>query len=125
MRDWRLDLRNSGPPLLDLRFADDILLLAGSTKQLGYMLDKLVRSLGKVGLKLNAVKTKALATQRQPPKTMTTRAGLEMGTTRCSINGRMFSTENAGRRQDDIDHGLQSGARAFQLQKWILCVEMD
>ena len=69
---------DGGPPLLDLRFADDILLFAGSAEQLGYMLDKLVTSLEKVGLKLNAAKTKALTTQAQPPKTLTTRAGLEI-----------------------------------------------
>ena len=86
MEDWRcdvsnngLDLGDGGPPLLDLRFADDILLFAGPAEQLGYMLDKLVTSLGKVGLKLNAAKTKVLTTQAQPPKTLTTRAGLEIG----------------------------------------------
>ena len=74
-----LDLGNGGPPLLDLRFADDILLFAGSAEQLGYTLDKLVTSLEKVGLKLNAAKTKALTTQAQPPKTLTTRAGCSVG----------------------------------------------
>ena len=85
MEEWRrdvshngLDLGDGGPPVLDLRFADDILLFAGSAEQLGYMLDKLVTSLEKVGLKLNAAKTKALTTQAQPPKTLTTRAGLEI-----------------------------------------------
>ena len=85
MQEWRsavshngLDLGDGGPPLLDLRFADDILLFAGYAEQLGYMLDELVTSLGKVGLKLNAAKTKALTTQAQPPKTLTTRAGLEI-----------------------------------------------
>ena len=38
--------------------------------------DKLVTSLGKAGLKLNAAKTKVLTTQAQPPKTLRTRAGL-------------------------------------------------
>ena len=52
--------------------------LPRSAEQLGYVLDKLVTSFGKVGLKLNAAKTKALTTQAQPPKTLTTRAGLEM-----------------------------------------------
>ena len=39
------------------------------SEQLGYMLDKLVTSLGKVGLKLNAAKTKALTTQAQSSAT--------------------------------------------------------
>ena len=86
MEDWRRDVSNNGlslgdggPPLLDLRFADDIVLFAGSAEQLSYMLDKLVTSLGKGSFKLNAAKTKALTTQAQPPKTLTTRAGLEIG----------------------------------------------
>ena len=61
---------------------------AGSAEQLGYMLDKLVTSLGKVSLKLNAAKTKVLTTQAQPPKTLTTRAGLKIGVlNRRPING--------------------------------------
>jgi len=36
----------------------------------------------------------------------------------------MLSTENAGKRQDDIDHRLQSAARAFHVHKWILCDKM-
>ena len=94
MEDWRcdvsnngLDLGDGGPPLLDLRFGDDILLFAGSAEQFGYMPDKLVTSLGNVGLKLNAAKTKVLTTQAQPPKTLTTRAGLEIGVFRRPING--------------------------------------
>ena len=35
---------------------DDILLFTGSAEQRGYMVDTLVISLGKVGLKLNAAK---------------------------------------------------------------------
>ena len=135
MEDWRRDVSNKGvdlgdggPPLLDLRFADDILLFAGSAEQLGYMLDKLVTSLGKVGLKLNAAKTKVLTTQAQPPKTLTTRAGLEIGVLDQSSShkwlGCMLSTANAGKRQDDIDHRLQSAARAFHVHKWILCDKM-
>ena len=132
MEDWRcdvsnngLDLGDGGPPLLDLRFAVRILLFAGSAEQLGYMLDKLVTSLGKVSLKLNAAKTKVLTTQAQPPKTLTTRAGLEIGVLDQSSShkwlGCMLSTANAGKRQDDIDHRLQSAARAFHVHKWILC----
>ena len=38
--------------------------------------------------------------------------------------GCMLSTENEGKRQDDIDHRLQSAARAFHVHKWILCDEI-
>ena len=36
----------------------------------------------------------------------------------------MLSTAKEGTRQDDIDHRLQSAARAFHVHKWILCDEM-
>ena len=76
--------------------------VAGSTEQLGYMLDKLLVSLGKGGLKLNAAKTKVMTTQAQPPKTLTTRAGLEIEVLDQSSSkkwlGCMFSTADAGKR---------------------------
>ena len=85
MGAWRCDVSNKGwdvgegrPPVLDLRHADDILLFAGSAEQLCYMLDKLMISFGKVGLKLNAAKTKVGTIQAQSPKRLTTRAGLEI-----------------------------------------------
>jgi len=85
------------------------------------MLSKVLTSLGKVGFKLNAAKTKALTTQAQPPKTLTTRAGLEIAVLDQSSShkwlGYMLSAENAGAGQDDIDHRLQSAARAFHVHK--------
>jgi len=53
-------------------------MFAGCAEQLCYMLDKLMISLGKVGLKLNAAKTKVWTIQAQSPKRLTTRAGLEI-----------------------------------------------
>ena len=86
MQQWRsdvshngLDLGDGGPPLLAFRFADDILLFAGSAEQLGYMLRKLVTSLGKVGLKLNAAKTKALTTPSATTEDIDDPRWLEIG----------------------------------------------
>ena len=132
---WRCDVSNKGwdvgegrLPVLDLRHADDILLFAGSAEQLCYMLDKLMISLGKVGLKLNAAKTKVGTIQAQSPKRLTTRAGLEIEVLdrHRPINGLAvwLSTANAGRRQGDINHRLPSAARVFQVHKWILCDKM-
>ena len=42
-----MDLADERPRLLDLRFANDILLFVGPAEQLPYLLDKLVASLGK------------------------------------------------------------------------------
>ena len=90
--------------------------------------DKLVTSLGKVGLNLNAAKTKVMTTPAQPPKTLTTRAGLEIAVLDQSSSdkrlGCMLSTANAGRRKDDMDHRLQSAARSFHAHKWMLCNTM-
>ena len=65
MEEWRcdvshngLDLGDGGPPLLDLRFADNILLFARSAEQLGYMLDKLVTSLEKGWSQIQRCKNK-------------------------------------------------------------------
>ena len=50
------DLGDGLPPLLDLRFADDILIFARSSHEIMTLLDKLVQFLGDAGLKLNAEK---------------------------------------------------------------------
>ena len=46
------DLRDDLPPLLDLRFADDIFIFARSSNESMTLLDKLVGFLGDAGLKL-------------------------------------------------------------------------
>ena len=46
------DLGDDLPPLLDLRFADDILIFARSSHEIMTLLDKLVEFLGDAGLKL-------------------------------------------------------------------------
>ena len=64
--------------MLDLRFADDILVFATSSQQAAYLLDELVVALADVGLILNQHKTKLLTTQAQPPKTISTPGGLSV-----------------------------------------------
>ena len=126
MRDWRcdvsnngLDLGDGGQPSLDLRFADDIVLLA--------MFDKLVLSLWKIGLKRNAAKSMVVTTQAQPPTTLTTRPSFEdwsVGPSHHKRLGCIFSTANASKRQDDIDNRLTCAVRAFHVHKRILCDKM-
>ena len=78
MRTEGIDLEDGGEPLLDLRFADDILVFATSSQQAAYLLDELVVALADVGLILNEDKTKLLTTQTQPPKTITTPRGVNV-----------------------------------------------
>ena len=61
---------------MDLRFADDILLLANSGPELAQILDKFVKAVGKVGLRLNVDKTVILTNEAQPPNTLVTKDGL-------------------------------------------------
>ena len=66
------DLGDGLPPLLDLRFADDILIFARSSHEIMTLLDKLVQFLGDAGLKLNAEKTVLITTEARPPPFLTT-----------------------------------------------------
>ena len=99
MRTEGIDLEDGGEPLLDLRFADDILVFATSSRQAAYLLDELVVALADVGLILNEDKTKLLTTQAQPPKTITTPRGVRVAgsdafcveTTR-EVTGRTLNT---------------------------------
>ena len=75
MKGWRHDaclkgfaLRDGQPALLDLRFADDILLFAQSYAETGSPLQDLATVLWQVGLILNASKTLVPTSQVQPPQ---------------------------------------------------------
>ena len=120
-----LNLGDGMSHLLDLSFADDILLFGESAQAVGSMLNALVTCLEQVGLKLKASKTKVLTTQAQPPSTLTTPAGLELEVLEQTKThkwlGCILSTLNMGNRQQDMNYSLQNASRAFQANKWILC----
>ena len=70
---WRLkvgdlgfDLSDGIPHLIDLRFANDILLFGRSGMEVRKLLDSLVAELSEVGLLLNAHKIVILLSQSQP-----------------------------------------------------------
>ena len=67
MEHLGLDLRDGGRSLLDLRFADDILIFGTDYHVNGVLFDKFVENLAAVGLQLKVQKTKVLTTQAQPP----------------------------------------------------------
>ena len=69
MRKWRLkvgvlgfDSSDGMPHLIDLRFANDILLFARSAMEVGKVLDSLVAELSEVRLPFNADETVILTT---------------------------------------------------------------
>ena len=89
LQDGGLDFGDGGIPLLDLRFADDILLFATASIEAARMVDALVTCLKEVGLALNASKTKILTTQTQPGKTVTTQNGSGNGNFGCDYGAQM------------------------------------
>ena len=83
LRQWRTEIENAGfdlgdarDNLVDLRFADDILLFANSGPDVAQILGKFVKAVGKVGLRLNVDKTVILTNEAQPPNTLVTKNGL-------------------------------------------------
>ena len=62
------------PCLLDLRFADDIILFARDEREAMALLESLVSALGKTGLRLNVAK-KNFTSEAQPPAQMVTANG--------------------------------------------------
>ena len=85
MRKWRMkvgdlgfDLSDGMPHLIDLRFADGILLFARSAMELRKVLDSLVAELSEVGFLLNADKTVILTSQSQLPSTITIDHGVTL-----------------------------------------------
>ena len=122
LQDGGLDFGDGGIPLLDLRFADDILLFATPSVEAARMVDALVTCLKEVGLAVNASKPTNLTTQAQRGKTVTTQNGLDMKILDAikahKWLGCLLSTFNAGNREADLDFRL---SRAFDANKWILC----
>ena len=108
-------------PLLDLRFADVILIFSETAEGAASLLDALITTLDKTGLKLNASKKVILTTEAQPPDHITTRAGHTIvvkdsfGTQKWL--GCMLSALGSG--NGDNTYHLQAAARAFHSNKWI------
>ena len=117
------DLGDGLPPLLDLRFADDILIFARSSQEIMTLLDKLVQFLGDAGLKLNAEKTVLITTEAQPPPCLTTSTGAVIKVKEKESGhkwlGCMLSSAGSKSGALDIDYHLQSANRAFFANKSI------
>ena len=116
---WRAQLNGvgynfqyGGVSLLDLRFADDILIFAKFYEEIGHVLDVLVDALRQVGLVLNAGKTKILTTQSQHPAELVSPGGivveiLERDRAHKWL-GCMISSHTDGSHGLDLEHHLQA-----------------
>ena len=117
-------VRRWGPTLLDLRFADDILVFATSSQQAAYLFDELVVALADVGLILNQDKTKLITTQT-PPTTITTPGGLSVAVVdRDGCHkwlGCILSGNNSRSHRLDLEYHLQAASKTFFANRHILC----
>ena len=134
MQKWRqrvensacgIDLEDGGSKLLDLRFADGVLLFARSKFEAIFMLETLMEELAYVGLCLNAGKTVALTNEAQPPQCLILTnedaivvKGNDVGH---KWLGCILSAGAYGRSTLDTTYHLQAASRAFFANKQILC----
>ena len=120
-----LDLGDGGPTLLDLRFADDILIFATTYIDASLLLDELVVCLSQVGLVLNTDKTKVMTTEAQPPSFLSTPAGLQieiLDQQSChKWLGCMLSMPTVIKKRHDVDQHLQAASEAFFCHRATLC----
>ena len=129
MSEWRaanpqggIDLGDDMLRLLDLRFADDVLIFANTKEEVQNLMDSLVRHLAAAGLMLNTSKTVALTTEAQPPSFIqvgdshmikvlgNTESHKWLGCMLCACPG----------QDSDVEYHLQQAAKAFQKHRWML-----
>jgi len=130
MSSWRQkvvgtgwDLNDGLRNLLDLRFADDILLFGKTEAEVLKSLDALVHELSRVGLILNASKTVVLTTQAQAPSSVTSPNGLSVNVIPQNSSqkwlGCMISSSGSNHILD-LEYHLQAANRAFYKNRALL-----
>jgi len=129
MSEWRaansqggIDPGDDMLRLLDLRFADDVLIFASTKEEVQNLLDSLVRHLAAARLMLNTSKPVALTTEAQPPSFIQvgdshmikvlghTESHKWLGCMLCACPG----------QDADVEYHLQQAAKAFQKHCWML-----
>ena len=110
--------------MLDLRFADDILLFAKSYAEAVSLLHDLVTALSQVGLILNATKTVVLTNEAQPPQHLQLPSGERIAILEHNSGQKWFgcilTTQSSKLHHVDVKHHLQQASKAFFANRWIL-----
>ena len=118
-------MRDGGRSLLDLRFANNVLILGTDDHVVGVALNKFVENLAAVGLQLNPQKTKVLTTQAQPPSQLQTPNGLTISVLDRESShkwlGCMLTTSTVQTTTCDVECRVQAAAKVFNANRWILC----
>ena len=131
MKNWRrdaslkgFDLGDGESALLDLRFADDILLFAKSYAEAVSLLHDLVTALSQVGLILNATKTVVLTNEAQPPQHLQLPSGERIAILEHNSGqkwlGCILTAQGSKLHHVDVKHHLQQASKAFFANRWIL-----
>ena len=119
-RKCSFDLGDNMAFLLDLRFADDILLFARTAAEAMALLDDLVHR-----LQLNTGKTFVLTSEVQPPSFLATHNGCKLRALQQQEAhkwlGCMIGAAGSRNTQLDLQHHFQAASRAFHADEWILC----
>jgi hypothetical protein len=126
-RGWGIKLgANPEDRLLNLRFADDVLLVARSFRILKTMLEELRHAVGEVGLEMHMGKTKILANAKG--RKQTTASQLHLGSEQIDIMAPGESTKYLGRaftfsdyHDKEIKHRIASGWAKFTAYREELC----
>ena len=124
MKNWRrdaslkgFDLGDGEPALLDLRFADDILLFAKSYAEAVSLLHDLVTALSQVGLILNATKTVVLTNEAQPPQHLQLPSGERIAILEHNSGQKWLSciltAQSSKLHHVDVKHHLQQASKGI------------
>ena len=118
------DLGDGLRRLLDLRFADDILLFTKCKEEAHYTLDLLIAALGEVGLILIAEKTVIMTTEAQPPQHIVLSSGHQIQVLPRSASHRwlgcMLSAGGSPQQHEDVTHHVAAASKSFYANGWIL-----
>ena len=131
LRQWRTEIGNAGfdlgdalDNLVDLRFADDILLFANSGPEVAQILDKFVKAVGKVGLRLNVDKTVILTNEAQPPNTLVTKDGLILKVLERNQGqkwlGCILTACGSMMQHLDLAYHMEQCTKSMHANRWIL-----
>ena len=131
LRKWKQQIGNAGfdlgdalDNLVDLRFADNILLFANSGPEVARILDKFVKAVGKVGLPLNVDKTVMLTNEAQPPNPLVTKDGLILTVVERNQGqkwlGCILTACGSMMPHMDLAYHMEHGTKTMHTNRWIL-----
>ena len=118
------DLGDALGNLVDLRFADDILLFANFGPEVSQILDKFGKAVGKVGLRLNDDKTVILTNEAQPPNTLVTKDGLILKVLEWNQGqkwlGCIWTACGSMMQHMNLAYHMEQGTKTMHANRWIL-----